>query len=80
MTLEDVARLFRRSRRTIMRWVDLNKLPPPFNTTPMTFDDDEINEYHKRMRDEAKHGRKQPEQPEPDIRRRHRKTGAGDAA
>ena len=54
MTLNEIATLFRLSRREIMRRVEQRKLPQPTNTRPLSWDDKEIRLAYKRTREEKR--------------------------
>lgn len=58
MTLTEVCRLFARSRRTVMRWVDEEKLPEPTEYDPMSWDAREVRAARRRMREETISGHK----------------------
>jgi predicted site-specific integrase-resolvase len=55
MTVDEIATLFKRSRRTIMRWVDDGKLPAPIAELPLSWDRKDIRIAHRRIRDEERH-------------------------
>jgi predicted DNA-binding transcriptional regulator AlpA len=55
MTIDEVARLLGKSRRTIMRLVYAGKLPNPIATFPMSFDEREVRAAIKRTK-EGNHG------------------------
>jgi predicted site-specific integrase-resolvase len=54
MTLDEVVTLFGVSRRTVMRWVDSGKLPPPTDSAPFTWSAADIKAARKRIRDEER--------------------------
>jgi hypothetical protein len=59
MKLDEVMRLFGKSRRTIMRWIADEKLPEPKDYFPMLWNRNEMRAAHRRMREEQANERKQ---------------------
>jgi hypothetical protein len=80
MTLDEIADLIHRSRRTVMRRVDEGKLPQPVETNPMSWDRTAVKAAYKVMREEALNERKQKLRARPRNGRKHRKAPSVDGS
>ena len=57
MTMQEIMRLTRKSRRGVMRMVEDHDLPPPVEFWPMSWDEPAIVKAWKRYQAEGKNGR-----------------------
>ena len=81
MTLDEIADLINKSRRTVMRHVDKGKLPVPVEYNPMSWDRAAVKAAYKLMREEAKNERKRKQRASPHRNgRKHRKARSNDDA
>jgi predicted DNA-binding transcriptional regulator AlpA len=53
MTLDELEQLFRKSRRTLWRYIKAGRIPRPILYFPFSWDERAVRDAHKKLREEA---------------------------